>query len=113
MELASRDAEPAAKHDLLVNAGRAAVFGLDPVVAGVVGDGDDLLAECEVGPHFSCARIALVKLRVRGPKSLTRGEKVGRGSTGTFSTCPLPSPAQNSARSPRIRSVEVAIWRRW
>jgi hypothetical protein len=61
VELASRDAELAAKHDLLVNAERAAVFGLDPVVAYIVGDVDDRLAEGEVGAYLPRAQDIVTK----------------------------------------------------
>ena len=71
MELASRDAELAAKHEFFVG-DQPAVLGLDPVVPAVVGDVDDLLAKAEIGSYLPRARIALVKLMDPNSGSATR-----------------------------------------
>src|SRR5438045_9628218 len=51
VELASRDAELAAKHEFFVGDHSAGV-GLDPVGAAVVGDVDDLLAKTDIGSYL-------------------------------------------------------------
>src|SRR5262245_13914402 len=62
-ELTGFDAQLGAENDFLVD-DLAAVFGSHPVVTGIVGDVDDLLAKAEIGAHFPRAQKILTKVRM-------------------------------------------------
>jgi hypothetical protein len=66
VELASRDTELAAKHEFFVG-DHSAGLGLDPVVAAVVGDVDDLLAKREIGAYLPRAHEILTKVLMEAP----------------------------------------------
>jgi hypothetical protein len=98
VELASGDAELGAQDQFFVG-DELAVFGLDPVVAAVVGDVDDLLAKAEIGAYLPRARIALVKLRVRGTQIPDSRRKNGPGGLPSRSKTACLRLTQGSARS--------------
>ena len=68
-EMVVANAQLAAKHEFLVGY-RSAGFGLDPVVAGVVRDGDDSFAKAEIGAYLPRAQEILPKTGFPGSRTV-------------------------------------------